>query len=68
MAFQNRDETNLAAGRGVAVREFRLARGHGVADYLLFVDQQAVGALEAKKAGFTLTGVEVPAKKHGADV
>ena len=34
---------------GVAVREFPLAAGHGVADYLLFVDRQAVGVLEAKK-------------------
>jgi len=29
---------NLSAGRGVAVREFKLAPGHGFADYLLFVD------------------------------
>ncbi len=56
---QDRDEMNLAAGRGVAVREFRLAQGHGFADYLLFVDEKAVGALEAKPMGFTLKGVEV---------
>jgi type I restriction enzyme R subunit len=56
---QSRDEMNLAARRGVAVREFRLARGHGFADYLLFVDEKAVGALEAKPMGFTLKGVVV---------
>ena len=44
----------VAAGgkvAGVAVREFPLAAGHGVADYLLFVDRQAVGVIEAKKVG-----------------
>src|SRR5437870_854794 len=34
---------NLSAGRGVAVREFKLTTGHGFADYLLFVDGKAVG-------------------------
>ena len=61
---QDRDEMNLAAGRGVAVREFPLARGHGFADYLLFVDGKAVGVLEAKPAGHTLTGVELQAEKY----
>ncbi len=65
-AVQNRDEMNLAAGRGVAVREFRLAQGHGFADYLLFVDEKAVGALEAKPMGFTLKGVEVQSGKYSA--
>lgn len=55
--IQNRSELNLAAGRGVAVREF-LMKGNEEVDYLLFVDGQAVGALEAKPAGATLTGVE----------
>ena len=41
---------------GVAVREFPLAAGHGVADYLLFVDRQAVGVLEAKRVGTSLIG------------
>ncbi len=55
---------NLAAGRGIAVREFPLAKGHGDADYLLFLDGQAVGVLEAKKAGDTLTGVETQAERY----
>ena len=32
---QSRDETNLSAGRGVAIREFPMKAGFGEADYLL---------------------------------
>ncbi|MDF8264876.1 type I restriction endonuclease subunit R [Luteipulveratus flavus] len=32
--------------------------GHGRADYLLYVDQKAVGVIEAKPQGQTLSGVE----------
>jgi type I restriction enzyme R subunit len=63
---QRRDQMNLAAARGVAVREFPLAAGHGFADYLLFVDGRAVGVLEAKPAGHTLSGVQVQADKYAA--
>ena len=55
---QDMGDLNLTAGVGVAVREFYMAKGYGRADYLLFVEGQAVGALEAKKAGHTLIGVE----------
>src|SRR5436309_10462865 len=51
-------QVNLSASRGVAVREFVLKRPHGRVDYLLFVDSEAVGVLEAKKEGEPLTGVE----------
>ncbi len=61
---QDRDATNLSAGRGVAVREFKLTTGYGFADYLLFVDGKAVGVLEAKPEGHTLSGVEVQAEKY----
>jgi type I restriction enzyme R subunit len=54
----------LGAARGVAVREFPMAKGHGFADYLLFIDRKAVGAIEAKKAGTTLTGVEWQSQKY----
>ena len=54
---QHRDGINLQAGRGVAIREFKMKSGHGFADYLLFVDGKAVGALEAKPAGHPLLGV-----------
>ncbi len=62
---QDRDDMNLAAARGVAVREFPMAKGHGFADYLLFLDSRPVGALEAKPAGYTLTGVEAQVLKYG---
>jgi type I restriction enzyme R subunit len=61
---QDREDANLAASVGVAVREFKLAEGHGYADYLLFVDGKAVGVLEAKPAGYSLTGVELQANKY----
>ena len=53
--IQDRDQLNLYAGPGVAVREFPLQTGY--ADYLLFVNQQAAGVIEAKPAGTTLSGV-----------
>ena len=61
---QNRDEMNLAAGSGVAVREFRMAPGHGFADYMLFVVGKAAGVLEAKPIGHTLSGVEPQIEKY----
>ncbi len=60
------DAINLQAGRGIAVREFPLATGHGFADYLLYADGQAVGVIEAKKQGSTLTSVELQSEKYGA--
>jgi type I restriction enzyme, R subunit len=55
---QDGKDLNLFAGQGVAVREVIMARGHGRADYLIYVDQKAVGVIEAKPAGTTLSGVE----------
>jgi len=37
---------NIAAGLGVAVREFPLTTGH--ADYLLYADCKAIGVVEAE--------------------
>jgi hypothetical protein len=54
---QDYARVNLSEARGVAVREFVLKPPHGRADYLLFVDGEAVGVAEAKKEGETLTGV-----------
>ncbi len=65
-AVQNRDEINLYAARGVAIREFPLKSGHGFADYMLFVDSKPVGVLEAKPAGHTLTGVEIQSDKYAS--
>lgn len=63
-SVQNRDAANIHAARGVAIREFPLAPGHGFADYLLYVDGQAAGVIEAKKQGVTLSGVETQAEKY----
>jgi hypothetical protein len=54
---QYRDDMNLSAGDGIAVCEFKLEKGHGYVDYLLFVDGQAVGVIEAKAAGYSFTSV-----------
>ena len=62
--IQNRDEINLSAGRGIAIREFKMADGYGFADYILYLDKQAIGALEAKPAGFTLSGVKPQVDKY----
>ena len=59
-------EANISAHRGVAIREFSLKSGHGEADYLLYVDGQAAGVIEAKKAGFALSGVETQSTKYTA--
>jgi type I restriction enzyme R subunit len=63
-AVQDRAAMNLGASRGVAVREFPL--NTGFADYVLFVDRRAIGAVEAKKQGTPLTGVEPQSEKYSA--
>lgn len=59
---QDRATMNFYAGRGVAVREFPLATGF--ADYILFVDRKAVGIVEAKAEGTTLSGVAEQAGQY----
>ncbi|HRX54100.1 MAG TPA: DEAD/DEAH box helicase family protein, partial [Verrucomicrobiales bacterium] len=61
---QSLDELNLSAGKGVAVRELQ-SQG-GPADYVLFVDGKALGVLEAKKAGTTLSGVAEQSQRYTA--
>lgn len=65
--IQNRSDVNLYAGRGIAVREYLLKDSLEV-DYLLFVDRRAVGALEAKPEGYTLTGVEIQSAKYAGKI
>jgi type I restriction enzyme, R subunit len=55
---------NLSASRGVAVEEVPLTSGF--ADYVLFVDGNAAGIIEAKKEGTTLTGVEFQSESYSA--
>ncbi len=63
-AVQSADEMDITAARGVAVREFPLKTGF--ADYLLYADAKALGTIEAKPEGFTLTGVERQSSKYSA--
>ncbi len=63
-AVQSRAEMNLAARRGVAVREYVMRGEHGYADYQLFVDEKPVGVVEAKPVGHTLSGVQIQARKY----
>lgn len=55
---QSKTQLNLAAGLGVAVREY--LTDVGPADYVLFVDKSPVGIIEAKRSemGQTLSTVE----------
>jgi len=57
-------DADIRAHRGVAIREFPLASGHGFADYLLYIDGKACGVIEAKKAGVALKGVEVQSARY----
>ncbi|KAA0233123.1 MAG: DEAD/DEAH box helicase [Actinobacteria bacterium] len=63
---QDYKAVNLYAGTGVAVRE--LVTSAGPADYVLFVNRQAVGVIEAKKKGTTLSGVEWQTVKYQTNV
>src|SRR5437867_12754894 len=62
---QDSKDIDLTAGRGIAVREFKLKSAFGFADYLLYLDRKALGAVEAKAEG-TLTGVEAQSAKYAA--
>jgi type I restriction enzyme R subunit len=59
---QDREQMNLGAGLGIAVREYPLPVGP--CDYLLFVDRKAAGVIEAKPQGTTLTGVAEQAETY----
>lgn len=59
---QDFDEMNISAALGVAIREFPLKTGF--ADYLLYADGKAIGIVEAKPEGHTLTGVETQSGKY----
>ncbi|MBM3243035.1 hypothetical protein FJZ31_42800 [Candidatus Poribacteria bacterium] len=60
--IQNLQELNLGESFGVAVREFPLKSGS--ADYLLFMGRKAVGVIEAKAEGTTLSSVAEQAAKY----
>ena len=53
---QDMKRLNLGVGRGVAVREY--PTGTGPADYVLFIDREPVGVIEAKPDNTILTFAE----------
>jgi type I restriction enzyme, R subunit len=59
---QNYRDMNISAGLGVAIREFPLKTGF--ADWLLYGNCKALGTIEAKPEGHTLTGVEKQSAKY----
>ena len=61
---QGKDEIDVNAGPGVAVREFVLDKPHGRVDYLLFLNGQPAGVIEAKPEGTTLVEVEHQSGKY----
>jgi type I restriction enzyme R subunit len=61
---QDREDMNLGAGLGIAVREYSLPAGP--CDYLLFIDRKACGVIEAKPEGVTLSGVAEQADDYMA--
>ena len=63
---QSQDSLNLGAGSGVAVREFTLEKPHGRVDYLLFLNGQPAGVIEAKPEGTPLVEVEHQSGKYVA--
>src|SRR5216117_4068552 len=65
--IQNRATINLSASRRVAIRE-ALLKDRDEVDYLLFVDGKAIGTVEAKPQGYTLTGVEEQSGKYGKNL
>lgn len=64
--IQNRKQINLGEGLGIAVREY--PTDTGPADYVLFVDRQPVGVIEAKPDNTILTFVEDQTERYSRSV
>jgi len=56
---------NLSAGLGIAVREYPTESGS--ADYILFIDRNPIGVIEAKKEGITLSSVHDQTTRYASD-
>lgn len=59
---QTKDKINLSAAPGVAICELSFATGEP--DYTLFAGGKAIGTVEAKPEGHSLTGVEEQSTKY----
>ncbi len=62
---QDYKNLNLSAGEGIAVREYPTESGS--ADYILFIDRNPVGVIEAKKEGHTLSQVHDQTTRYATD-
>lgn len=60
--IQDRQNINLGAGQGIAIREFQTKAGP--VDYALFANRKAIGVIEAKPSGSTLSGVAEQTAKY----
>ena len=60
--IQDRKQMNLGESPGVTVREHPMSSG--TPDYLLFINRRAVGVIEAKPEGTTLSGVSEQTEKY----
>lgn len=60
--IQDFSNLNLGAAPGVAIREFQT--NAGPVDYALFADRKAIGVIEAKPSGTTLSGVAEQTAKY----
>lgn len=64
--IQDYKKANLGAAVGIAIREY--PTDSGPADYVLFIDRQPTGIIEAKRdeAGENITTVESQTKRYGS--
>ncbi len=63
---QNYKAADFSAGRGIVLREVPLKTGP--CDYLLLVDRKAVGVIEAKKTGTTLSTVADQSERYASSL
>jgi len=64
--LQDYDRYNPSASRAIALREIPMKGGR--CDYLLLLDRQSVGVIEAKKTGTTLSMVAEQSAWYGANL
>ncbi len=64
--IQNYRGVDFSAGRGIVLREVPLKTGP--CDYLLLVDRHAVGVIEAKKEGTTLSAVAEQSARYASSL
>ena len=63
---QDYKSVDFSAGRGIALREVPLTTGP--CDYLLLVDRKALGVIEAKKEGTTLSAVAEQSARYASSL